>query len=67
MRKPKGSVGIRARSAKKARREVCPRCSQPLVELPWSKSYGQRIYILTCDNLGCADYRNPVKTITKEA
>ncbi len=45
---------------------VCPRCSQPLVELPWSKSYGQRVYILTCDNGGCADYRTPVKVITKE-
>ncbi|MBA7573032.1 hypothetical protein ES708_14821 [subsurface metagenome] len=46
--------------------EVCPRCSQPLVELPWSKSVGRRVYILTCDNGGCADYRTPVKTVTKE-
>ena len=53
---------------KKAKREVCPHCGQPLVELPWGKSeLGQRIYILTCDNLGCASYRSPVKTITKEA
>ncbi|GAI95679.1 unnamed protein product, partial [marine sediment metagenome] len=29
-------------------------------------SVGQRIYILTCDNSDCTDYRNPVRTITKE-
>ena len=58
-----GEVGVLKR-AKEI--EVCPRCSQPLVELPWSKSVGQRVYILTCDNGGCADYRTPVKTITKE-
>jgi len=46
--------------------EACPRCGQPLVELLWSKSYGQRVYILACDNGGCADYRTPVKTVTKE-
>ena len=45
----------------------CKQRGQPLVELPWGKSDGQRIYILTCDNPGCACYRNPVKTITKEA
>ncbi|GAI88746.1 unnamed protein product [marine sediment metagenome] len=45
---------------------VCPRCGQPLVELSWSKSVGRRVYILTCDNLDCTDYRNPVKTIAKE-
>jgi len=47
--------------------EVCSHCGQPLVELLWGKSGGQRIYILTCDSWGCACYRNPVKTITKEA
>ncbi|GAI69129.1 unnamed protein product, partial [marine sediment metagenome] len=35
--------------------ETCSRCGQPLVELLWSKSYGRRIYILTCDNLDCTD------------
>ncbi|MBA7575088.1 hypothetical protein ES708_16909 [subsurface metagenome] len=55
------------RSAKEAKEiEVCSGCGQPLVELPWSKSVGQRIYILTCDNGVCARYRTPVKTITKE-
>ena len=53
---------------KRRSKEACSRCSQPLLELPWGKSeLGQRIYILTCDNLGCASYRSPVKTITKEA
>jgi len=51
---------------KKAKREACSGCSQPLVELPWSKSYGQRVYILACDNGVCARYRNPVRTIVKE-
>ena len=55
------------RSAKRAKREVCSGCGQPLVELPWRKSVGQRIYILICDNGLCARYRNPVRTITKEA
>jgi hypothetical protein len=32
------------------------------MEIPWSKSAsGQRMYILTCDNLKCPCYRNPVK------
>jgi len=46
----------------------CPHCGQPLVELLWSKSEtGQRMYILTCENIECPRYRNPVKAITKEA
>jgi len=45
---------------------VCSGCGQPLVELPWSKSVSQRVYILACDNGVCARYRNPVRTIVKE-
>jgi len=56
------------RSAEGDEREVCSHCGQPLVELLWSKSEpGERKYILTCDNALCAGYRNPVKTIVKEA
>jgi len=66
MIKRKGSVGM-ARSIERVNREVCSRCGQPLAELLWSKSVGQRRYILTCDNGGCACYRNPVRTVTKEA
>lgn len=68
--KLKGGVGgIMTRSDKGAKEiEVCSHCGQPLAELLWGKSgLGQRIYILTCDNPGCTCYRNPVKTITKEA
>ena len=69
MIKLKGGVGgIMARSAKRAKREVCSRCGQPLGELPWTKSGpNQRMYILTCENAGCPCYRNPLKTTTKEA
>jgi len=56
-----------ARSAEGANREVCSGCGQPLVELPWSKpELDQRTYILTCVNIGCPRYRNPVKTVTRE-
>ena len=66
MIKPKGSVGM-GRSVK-TNREVCSHCNSPLVELLWSKSGpGQRMYILTYGNFGCPRYRNPVKTVTKEA
>ena len=68
MIKRKGGVGgIMARSAKGAKREVCSKCGQPLIELPWSKSEPhRRMYILTCDNRGCPCFRNPVRAITKE-
>ena len=56
------------RSSKGAKREACSHCGQPLIELPWRKTeLGQRTYILTCDNLGCACYRSPVKPTTREA
>jgi len=46
---------------------VCSHCGRPLEELLWSKSVpGQRTYILTCVNIGCPRYRNPVKTIVEE-
>ncbi len=53
-----------ARSVKRVKREVCSCCGQPLIELPWGKSVGQRIYILTCNNAECACYRNPVMVFT---
>lgn len=63
-----GAGGIVTRSGKRAKEiEVCSHCGQPLVELLWGKSDGQRMYILICDNPGCPCYRNPVRTITREA
>jgi len=47
--------------------ESCSSCGLPLIELPWSRSgKDQRIHILTCDNLECCYYRNPIKTFTRK-
>ena len=47
------------------KRLVCSICGHPLIELPWSKTGEERMYILTCDNSGCRCFRTPVATIKR--
>jgi hypothetical protein len=48
--------------------EVCPLCKRPLIALPWGQpEMGQRSFILACNNAACERFRNPVRSISKEA
>jgi len=46
-------------------KRVCSICGHPRIELPWSKTGEERMYILTCDNSGCRCFRTPVATIKR--